>query len=93
MIRAFPFNMSYTLPIHHSFLFADGPQRGLPHEDAFILSRRIGKAFSSLAAIGRGLLKLNQLKSLLSTLCERPIAKNFKKNRSLQKVVLDINLS
>jgi len=48
MILAFPF--------HNSVLLSRCPFGGLPHEDAFILYRRNGKAFSSLTAKGRGLL-------------------------------------
>jgi hypothetical protein len=45
--------------------------RGLPQEDAFILSLRIGKAFSSLTAKGRGLLILiNPAPGVLAETCE-----------------------
>jgi hypothetical protein len=55
MILAFPFHMSHTLPILHSVLLSRCLFEGLPQEDAFILYRRNGKAFSSLTAKGRGL--------------------------------------
>jgi hypothetical protein len=55
MILAFPFHMRHTLPIFQSVLLESGPGWGLPREDVLFSSPRIGKAFSSLTAIGRGL--------------------------------------
>jgi hypothetical protein len=56
MILAFPLYMSHTLPILHSVLHDHCPGRGLPHGATLFYFPRIGKAFSSLTAIGRGLL-------------------------------------
>ena len=55
MILAFPFNMGHTLPILHSVLHDHRPCRGLPRGATLFYLRRIGKAFSSLTAKGRGL--------------------------------------
>ena len=59
MILAFSFNMSHTLPILHNILLFSSPFGSLPQGVVIFFIRWIGKAFSSLTAVGRGFLKLN----------------------------------